>query len=120
MEKNLQISLLLDFYGELLTDKQREVTEMYYNDDMSLSEISENVGISRQGVRDAIKRAEQIMLTSEEKVGFCRKFDQYREGLNEILNICGMVNEKNKGYGYSRFTEEGIKEIAAVASKLLD
>ena len=56
MEKNLNVSILLDFYGAMLTEKQREAVEYYYNDDLSLSEIADNQGISRQGVRDAIKR----------------------------------------------------------------
>ena len=54
--KNLEISYLLDFYGDVLTEKQRDVMEQYYNDDLSLSEIADNFGITRQGVRDAIKR----------------------------------------------------------------
>ena len=58
MAKNLEISLLFDFYGDMLTEKQRDVVELYYNDDLSLSEIAENEGITRQGVRDSIKRAE--------------------------------------------------------------
>lgn len=52
MEKNLNVSILLDFYGAMLTEKQREAEEYYYNDDLSLSEIADNQGISRQGVRD--------------------------------------------------------------------
>ena len=56
MSKDLTVSYLLDFYGDVLTDKQRDVMEQYYNDDLSLAEIAENFGITRQGVRDAIKR----------------------------------------------------------------
>ena len=59
MAKDLHITFLLDFYGDMLTDKQREVVECYYNEDLSLAEIAEVKGITRQGVRDAIKRAEQ-------------------------------------------------------------
>lgn len=58
MAKDLSISYLLDFYGQMLTDKQREVTEFYYNDDLSLAEIADHCHITRQGVRDSIKRAE--------------------------------------------------------------
>ena len=68
MAKNLEISYLLDFYGETLTQKQREVMEQYYNDDLSLSEIAENFGITRQGVRDAIKHGEASLLELEEKI----------------------------------------------------
>ena len=55
MSKNLDITLLLDFYGDLLTEKQRTFISYYYNDDLSLAEIAANEGITRQGVRDAIK-----------------------------------------------------------------
>ena len=57
MAKNLEISFLLDFYGDMLTDKQRDVVELYYNEDLSLAEIAAHSGITRQGVRDSIKRA---------------------------------------------------------------
>lgn len=57
-EKDLSYGILLDYYGSLLTERQRDLLAAYYNDDFSLSEISENTGISRQGVRDAIKRGE--------------------------------------------------------------
>ena len=56
-----RMTMLYDFYGELLTDRQKEFFDYYYNDDLSLSEIAENAGISRQGVRDVIVRAEGIM-----------------------------------------------------------
>ena len=62
MAKNLEIALLFDFYGDMLTDKQRDVVELYYDNDLSLSEIAENEGITRQGVRDSIKRAEAQLL----------------------------------------------------------
>ena len=72
MAKNLEISFLLDFYGEMLTQKQREVIEYYYNDDLSLAEIADNEGITRQGVRDSIKRAEAQLLEMEERLGLAR------------------------------------------------
>ena len=58
MAKDLEMGYLLDFYGEVLTPKQREMLRQYYNDDLSLSEIGENFGITRQGARDAIKHGE--------------------------------------------------------------
>ena len=67
--KNLEISFLLDFYGDVLTERQREVMEQYYNDDLSLAEIADNFGITRQGVRDSIKRAEGILLDLEARLG---------------------------------------------------
>ena len=68
MAKNLEICYLLDFYGDVLTPKQRDVMEQYYNDDFSLAEIAENFGITRQGVRDSIKRGEGILLELEQTI----------------------------------------------------
>ena len=61
MAKDLEMGYLLDFYGEVLTQKQREMLRQYYNDDLSLSEIGENFGITRQGARDAIKHGENAL-----------------------------------------------------------
>ena len=69
MAKDLRISFLLDFYGDMLTDTQREVVDAYYNEDLSLAEIAQDRDITRQGVRDAIKRAEQQLLEMEERLG---------------------------------------------------
>ena len=73
MEKGLEISLLLDFYGDMLTEKQREAIENYYNNDLSLGEIANNLGITRQGVRDAIKKSEAILFNLEDKLGLAKK-----------------------------------------------
>jgi predicted DNA-binding protein YlxM (UPF0122 family) len=74
MAKNLEITLLLDYYGEMLTDKQRELIGSYYNDDLSLAEIAQNEGITRQGVRDAIKRAEAQLTEMEQRLHFAERF----------------------------------------------
>ena len=79
MTKNLYISSLLDVYGEFLGEKPRMLTEYYYNEDLSLAEIAENEGITRQGVRDQIKRAEAQLLSLEEKCGYCKKFSDLKE-----------------------------------------
>ena len=73
MSKNLDITLLLDFYGDLLTEKQRTFISYYYNDDLSLAEIAANEGITRQGVRDAIKRAESQLVNMENRLGLVVK-----------------------------------------------
>ncbi len=77
--KNLQISALLDVYGEFLSEKQRIITEHYYNDDLSLSEIAENEGITRQGVSDLIKRAEAQLTAYEEKCCYYERFSKLKE-----------------------------------------
>ncbi len=73
-EKKLEIGYLLDFYGELLHERRREALELYYNDDMSLSEIGEALGITRQGARELIKKAGDELLFFEEKLGLAAKF----------------------------------------------
>ena len=75
-DKNLRVSVLLDHYGAMLTDKQREVIDLYYNDDLSLAEIAEQEGITRQGVRDNIKRGEAQLLEMEEKLHAARRFER--------------------------------------------
>lgn len=67
--KPLEMSLLFDFYGETLTEKQRELFDLYYNEDLSLAEIAEHAGITRQGVRDSHKRAEHALGEMESKLG---------------------------------------------------
>ena len=76
--KDLKISLLFDCYGELLSDKQREIFDCYYNEDFSLSEVGENFGITRQGVRDFVKRTEQQLIDYEAKLGLYRKTEQLK------------------------------------------
>lgn len=77
--KNLHISALLDVYGEFLSEKQRVITEHYFNDDLSLTEIAENEGITRQGVSDLIRRAELQLGLYEEKCGYCERFSRLKE-----------------------------------------
>ena len=89
MAKNLEIALLFDFYGDMLTDKQRDVVELYYDNDLSLSEIAENEGITRQGVRDSIKRAEAQLLDMEDRLHLARRFRQMREGIAAIRQAAG-------------------------------
>ena len=79
-----RMTMLYDFYGELLTDRQREFFDLYYNEDLSLAEIAENYGISRQGVRDVIVRAEAAMTEVEDKTHIIRRFHQSRAAINAI------------------------------------
>lgn len=84
MAKDLEMGYLLDFYGEVLTQKQREMLRQYYNDDLSLSEIGENFGITRQGARDAIKHGETTLKELEEKVGFAARYRRVQQKLEEL------------------------------------
>ena len=95
MAKNLEISYLLDFYGDVLTQKQRDVMEQYYNDDFSLAEIAANFGITRQGVRDSIKRGESILLDLEQKVGFAARYKAVQESMARIEELTRDIRFRN-------------------------
>lgn len=87
-EKDLRISFLLDFYGDVLTERKRDALEFYYNDDMSLSEIAEEMSISRQGARDIIKKAEEELFFYEEKLGLAKKFRDAQAHASRALELC--------------------------------
>ena len=84
MEKNVEIALLFSFYRNMLTDRQADTADLYYNEDLSLSEIGNNLGISRQGVRDNLKRAEAILYDTEKKLGLAARFLDIKAKLNNI------------------------------------
>lgn len=116
MEKNLTISMLLDFYGDMLTQKQRDYLGYYYNSDLSLGEISENEGITRQGVRDIIKRAETQLLEMEANLKLLEKFQQLKRGVQEITEHIDAMMQYNLRSGLSREINERclrVKEIIA-------
>ena len=85
--KNLEMGYLLDFYGEVLTDKQREMMSQYYHDDLSLSEIGENFGITRQGARDAIKHGETTLRELERNVGLAARYRRVQQTLEELEQL---------------------------------
>ena len=87
---NISLGFLLDFYGELLTPRQRELSEYYYNDDLSLSEISELTGLTRQGVRASIEKSRSLLLNYENKLGLCDKFLSLRKDTLWISTNCAM------------------------------
>lgn len=101
--------MLLDFYGELLTPKQRGCFGMHYNEDLSLAEIAEIMAISRQGARDLIVRAEATLIETEEKIGFVKKFSEQktvkdRMGL-ELSELALMTDGKAHGLAQKLLTE---------------
>ena len=74
MEKNVEVCLLLDFYGKMLTDRQRDIMILYYEDNLSLTEIAEELGISKQGVSDSIKRSEKVFYETENKLFLLKQY----------------------------------------------
>lgn len=93
-EKKLELGYLLDFYGELLSDRRREAMELYYNDDMSLAEIASVLGITRQGVRDLIKKAGDELTFYEEKLGLARRFRDVEEYAAKAKRLVGSGGEE--------------------------
>ena len=84
LEKLVEIGLLFEQYKMLLTDKQREIVSLYYNEDYSLGEISENLNVSRQGIYDTLKRSEKILKDYEAKLGLVKKSKE-REKITQVI-----------------------------------
>ncbi|MBU3160567.1 putative DNA-binding protein [Clostridium frigoris] len=85
MEKRFEISLLLDFYGELLTQKQRNIMDLYFNNDLSLSEIAEINNTSRQAIHDTIKRSDNALLVYEQKLKLLNKDHELKKTFENII-----------------------------------
>ena len=103
-----RMTMLLDFYGEILTQRQREFFDLYYNEDLSLAEIAENYGISRQGVRDAIVRAETAMEELEDKTGLLKRFMRLREKIDAIEAAAAEIQKLN----YRQYDNPELERLA--------
>ena len=102
-EKNYEIGLLLDLYGALLSDRQREVTDLYYNDDLSLGEAAQECGITRQGVRDALLKSEEQLKQYEQALGLLRRQRENAETLEKLR--AELENLRSVGVQTSRAEE---------------
>ncbi len=116
MSKNMEIAWLYDFYGDMLTEKQRQVFALYYEEDLSLAEIAENQNITRQGVRDSLKRAEAQMLDMEDRLHLAGRFRELREGYDAICEAAGIIREVN-GHN-AREVDAQAQRIVAIATEL--
>ena len=103
-----RMTMLFDFYGELLTERQKEFFDLYYNEDLSLSEIAENNGITRQGVRDVIVRAESILYDLEDKTGLIRRFHAMHKHLEQIEKQAEAILALN-----TRYDDPELEHLAA-------
>lgn len=116
MGKNLDITMLFDVYRGMLTARQAEAVDLYYNEDLSLAEISEILGVTRQGVRDLIKRAEGIMTDTEEKLGAVFRYRNEKEKLDAAKSMADKLfdtlpeGEGKKTAGKLRELLYGIEE----------
>ena len=112
MEEILRQTLLYDFYGELLTEHQKQVYEDVVLNDYSLSEVAQSLGISRQGVHDMVKRSTRLLNEYEEKLHLVQRFVQIRENVNEIRKLTDPSGDTPK--------EDVMQRIAAIASDILE
>ncbi len=117
VEEFLKASLLFDFYGELLTEKQRTVFEMYFLNDLSLGEIGQELSISRQAVRDQIKRTEKILFGYEEKLKLIERFDYQKMLVKKIKALAESIKEES---GLEEKSILKIKEIMKISDEILD
>ena len=113
-----RMTMLFDFYGDLLTDRQKEFYDLYYNDDLSLAEIAENYDITRQGVRDIIVRAERTLQDVEDKTGLIRRFHQIRGSAGRLRELTVAIDELNRNSlrdetldGLCRQLDEAVNEL---------
>jgi len=113
-EKNYYVPVLLDYYGKVLTEKQREVVDLYYNEDLSLAEISEHAGITRQGVRDSIKRGEAQLLDLEEKLGLVGRVRSMEAALVEIRSVMEEIDRYAAANVYVRPVMEMAERVKAL------
>lgn len=118
MDKKAQVGLLFSFYRNMLTDRQNECVDLYYNEDLSLSEISEHLGITRQGVRDNIKRAEQSMYDIEQRLGLASKFLRIQEKLDNIDDIIREIEQSPNVRYLSDDIKHKINDILTIISDI--
>lgn len=111
MEKKVEVSMLLQIYGELLTEKQYRVIDYYYNEDLSLSEIAENEEITRQGVRDIIKKGEKKLFEYEEKLLFMKKTINQEKLVQHILVNLNKIQKDSSDQKVTNILEEVKKEL---------
>ena len=113
-----RMALLYDFYGDMLTDRQKEFYDLYYNEDLSLAEIAENYGITRQGVRDVIVRAEAILTELEDKTGIIRRFHKMQEQFGQMETAVDANAHRNEAHGQDDELEALCGQLKGVLAQL--
>ena len=120
--KDLEYSILLDHYGPVLAQRQRDILTEYYDEDLSLSEIAENFGITRQGVRDAIKHGEATLRQMEDKIGNARRHQATLADLERLEQLIHDIRCRNTGLyspvpGITRSTDEMLAIVQRLISQ---
>ena len=119
MSKNLEMGRLIDLYGGLLTEKQFDIMDFYYNDDLSLGEIADHYDISRQGVHDAIKRGDEALTEYEQRLGLLRAEQERRDEISAFREIAlAAFNECNAHRSFRSVAEKIIVLLEAFDQRL--
>ena len=111
-----RMAMLYDSYGDLLTARQKEFYDLYYNDDLSLAEITENYEITRQGVRDIIVRAEKTLEDIEEKTGLIRRFHQTRATVSTLRELTTQIEAINR----DRLKDSELEKLCTQLSEAME
>jgi len=115
MEKNVKVSMLCQIYGKLLTEKQLEILTDYYNNDLSLSEIAQNNKITRQAVRDIIKKGENKLFELEEKLSFMKKMMKQEKVLQEVLSELTKLQDVSSDKKVEKILNHVREELSCLA-----
>lgn len=111
IEKNIEVSILCDLYGKLLTEKQLELLNDYYNNDLSLSEIAENNNITRQAVRDNIKKGERKLFEYEEKLSFMKRMLKQEKTIEQVLAELSKIQKDSSDKKIAHILETVKKQL---------
>jgi len=115
MDKHVEVSMLMQIYGKLLTEKQYEILNEYYNNDLSLSEIAENNNITRQAVRDLIKKGETKIFEYEEILGIMKQTQQNEKTLQLVLKQLSQIKDYTSDKQIEKILNEVQKELSYIA-----
>ena len=118
VEDVYEVTVLLDFYGQLLTRRQYEIMDLHYNSDLSLGEIANEFGISRQGVYDSIYRARQSLTGYEKKLGLAARFREQEKSAEKALNSLKHMREKTPGLDENKDYKKAVKLLGELLKTL--
>lgn len=110
MENTIRMALLFDFYGPLLTDRQQDVFQMYFHEDLSLGEVGEELGVSRQAIYDIVKRAGTILEEFENKLGLVEKHLERHQFYGELLELATLCRQDGVSSPHLTALEEKVQK----------
>lgn len=116
VEDVYEVAVLLDFYGQLLTERQYDIMDLHYNGDLSLGEIASELGISRQGVYDGIRKAKQALVEYEKRLGLAERFREQEKGIEQALENLKRLGDKNPAL----LEDNDFKTAVSLLGKVLD